>query len=81
MASDNAQRTDYGNKSGEVGRDKVLSSKPMEMTKAGGKDGENSGPTGSSRSYPKGGKPSMSPDFNPMKDRKRGGTDWAVGGC
>lgn len=78
-----AQRTDYGNKSGEgAGKDKVLSSKPLAMTGAGGANSNGSGgPTGSSRSYPKGGKPSMTPDFNPMKDRTRGGTDWAVGGC
>lgn len=60
--------------------DKMVSSKPAEMIKAGGSGGDNSGPTGSSRSYPKGGKPSMSPDFNPMHDKKRGATDWAVGG-
>lgn len=73
------QRTDYGNKTGEVGHGKEISSKPAEMIKAGG-SGDGGGPTGSSRSYPKGGKPSMSADFNPIKDSKRGGTDWAVGG-
>ena len=74
-----AQRTEYGNKAGEVGKDKEISSKPAEMIKAGG-SGDGGGPTGSSRSYPKGGKPSMTPDFNPMSDKKRGATDWAVGG-
>lgn len=59
--------------------DKSIDSKSMEMTK-GGNSGDGSGPTSSSRSYPKGGKPSMSPDFNPMKDSKRGGTTWVVGG-
>jgi hypothetical protein len=58
---------------------KLQSSKSMEMIRAGG-SGDGGGPTGSSRSYPKGGKPSMTPDFNPMKDKKRGATDWAVGG-
>jgi hypothetical protein len=58
---------------------KVTSSKPMDMNKAGG-SGDGSGPTSSSRSYPKGGKPSMSGNFNPMNDKKRGATDWAVGG-
>lgn len=51
----------------------------MDMIRGGG-SGDGSGPTGSSRNYPKGGKPSMSPDFNPMNDKKRGATDWAVGG-
>jgi len=74
-----AQRTEYGNKTGEVGKDKEISSKPAEMIKAGG-SGDGGGPTGSSRSYPKGKGPSMKPDFNPMDDRKRSGTDWAVGG-
>ena len=77
-----AQRTEYGNKTGEVGKDKEISSKPVEMTKAGasGSDSGSGGPTGSSRTYPKGKGPSMKPDFNPMDDRKRSGTDWAVGG-
>lgn len=78
--ADGAQRTDYGNKSGEAGHGKLISSKSMEMTKAGPTDGNNSGPTGSERNYPKGGKPNMSAGFNPIKDTKRGGTDWAVGG-
>lgn len=79
MADSGAQRVDYGNKTGEVGHDKAVSSKPAEMTKGGG-SGDGSGPTSSSRSYPKGGKPNLSPDFNPMRDKKRGATDWAVGG-
>ena len=81
MANSSAQRTDYGNKTGEVGHDKEISSKPEEMIKAGGSNSDGrGGPTGSSRNYPKGGKPSMTPDFNPMSDKKRSGTDWAVGG-
>ena len=82
MANESAQRTDYGNKTGEVGKDKEISTKPEEMTKAGGAGaGEGrGGPTGSSRSYPKGSKVSLTPDFNPMSDKKRGATDWAVGG-
>lgn len=35
--------------------------------KAGPATGDNSGPTGSSRSYPKGSKVDMSADFNPQK--------------
>lgn len=61
-------------------RSKLKSSKSMEMIQAGGSGGDSSGPTGSSRSYPKGGGVKMSADFNPMKDKKRGATDWAVGG-
>lgn len=76
-----ATRQDYGNKTGEVGKDKSISSKPEAMTSGGAanKDGSG-GPTGSSRVYPKGKGPSLSPDFNPMCDKKRSGTDWAVGG-
>jgi hypothetical protein len=83
MARDTAgaQRVDYGNKSGEVGHDKVLSSKSAGMIKGGSANSDGSGgPTGSKRSYPKGGSVSMSADFNPMRDKKRGATDWAVGG-
>ncbi len=79
MAKSSAQRVDYGNKTGEVGHDKALSSKPAEMIRAGG-TGDGGGPTGSSREYPKGKKGGFSPDFNPMDDKKRGATDWAVGG-
>ena len=74
-----AQRVDYGEKTGEIGKSKELSCKPAEMIKGGG-SGDGGGPTGSSREYPKGGKVSLSPDFNPMKCKKRGGTDWIVGG-
>lgn len=82
MAKDDtgAQRVDYGNKTGEEGHDKLLSSKRSEMIRGGGSGGEDSGPTGSCRTYPKGSRVDMSPDFNPMRDKKRGGTDWAVGG-
>lgn len=74
------QKTDYGNKAGETGDSKVRSSGPLEMTKAGG-SGDGSGPTSSSRLYPKsGGKVKLNSDFNPMLDKKRGATDWAVGG-
>lgn len=82
MAKDNtdgAQRVEYGNKTGEVGHDKLLSSKKADMTKGGG-SGDGSGPTGSSRTYPKGGKPRLEADFNPMRDKKRSGTDWVTGG-
>lgn len=81
MARDDAsaQRTDYSNKSGDGGRGKVLSSGSEPMIRAGG-SGDGSGPTGSSRSYPKGGHVDMKPDFNPMDDKKRGATDWVVGG-
>lgn len=58
---------------------KMKSSKPLEMIKAGG-SGDGSGPTSSSRSYPKGGGAKASADFNPMNDKKRGGTSWVVGG-
>lgn len=79
MSTESAQRVDYGNKTGEVGHDKLLSSKPAEMTKGGG-SGDGGGPTGSPRTYPKGSKANLSPDFNPMCDKKRGATNWAVGG-
>jgi hypothetical protein len=82
MANESAQRTDYGNKTGEVGHDKEISSKPAEMIKAGGNgaDSGRGGPTGSSRVYPKGSKVDLTPDFSPMKRGERTGTDWAVGG-
>lgn len=80
MSRETAQQREYGNKTGESGHDKLLSSKPAEMIKAGG-SGDGSGPTGSSRSYPKSkGLQHFAPDFNPMRDKKRGGTDWVVGG-
>lgn len=62
-----------------VAKTKEISTKKAEMIKAGG-SGDGSGPTGSSRSYPKGGKVSMEANFNPMKDKKRDATSWAVGG-
>jgi hypothetical protein len=76
-----AQRVDYGNKTGETGKSKEISSKPEQMIQ-GGKSNENGrgGPTGSERLYPKSKKVSLSADFNPLKDKKRGATDWAVGG-
>lgn len=77
---DDYQRREYGTKTGMMGNDKTMSSKSMDMIKGGGTGGENSGPTGSSRHYPKGTKVNLSPDFNPMRDSKRGATDWIVGG-
>lgn len=62
--------------------EKPLSSKPMDMIKAGG-SGDGSGPTSSSRSYPKSNSMPGSSDsapFNPMHDKKRGATTWNVGG-
>jgi len=61
---------------GKAGKSKTVSTGSLEMIKAGG-SGAGSGPTGSSTSYPKGGKPSMSADFNPQKCKA---TDWVVGG-
>lgn len=55
---------------------KVVSSGKLDGAKAG-KSGDGSGPTGSSRSYPKGGSVSTKADFNPQKCAA---TDWAVGG-
>ncbi len=62
-----AQRTDYAKTSNEQGASKEIASKPMPMIKAGGKSG--SGVTGSSASYPKGSKVSMTHDFNPQKGK------------
>lgn len=84
MARDTAgaQRVDYGNKTGEIGKGKELSSKSAPMTKGGtSESGSRGGPTGSERNYPKSKGVSLSADFNPMKDSKRSGTDWAVGGA
>lgn len=78
--SSNAQKVDYGSKTGEVGHDKEISNKPVEMIKAGGSADQRGTVTGSSRSYPKGSKVSLTPDFTPIKKGKRSGTDWAVGG-
>lgn len=60
-------------------KNKMKSDKPLEMIRGGG-SGDGSGPTASARSYPKGGGAKASADFNPMKDKKRGATDYAVGG-
>lgn len=58
--------------------DKELGSGPMEMIKAGGSSSGSSGPTGSSRSYPKGSKPSMDAGkLNPMNTKP---VDIYVGG-
>lgn len=46
---------------------KVESTGSLAMTKAGGSGGENSGPTGSSRHYPKKGGSPHKTDWNPMK--------------
>ena len=56
------QRQDYG-KGSKV--ESTSSGSSMHVS-AGGGSGENNGPTGSSRSYPKG-KNTRSTDFNPMK--------------
>jgi hypothetical protein len=77
----NAQKVDYGSKTGEVGHDKEISDKKIDMIKAGASnDKGRGGVTGSSRSYPKGSSVSLKPDFNPQKKGQRSGTDWAVGG-
>jgi hypothetical protein len=60
------QRTEYGSKTGSAGDDKLQSSGSLEMIKAG-PPSTSSGPTGSSRSYPKSNNVSLSADFNPMK--------------
>lgn len=79
--SSNAQKVDYGSKTGEVGHDKEISDKSMEMIKGGASKSDSRGaPTGSSRTYPKGGSVSMKPDFNPQKKSDSSGSDWAVGG-
>lgn len=69
-----AQKTNYGDKSGEG---KVTSSKAMSDTAHGGGSGDGSGPTGSSRSYPKGKGSPHRTDFNPQKVKA---TDLYVGG-
>lgn len=68
---------DYGNKSGESAHGKEISSKPLEMVKAGSSSSGSSGPTGSSRTYPKGKGPGNGAWADPMKGSC---TDWAVGG-
>jgi hypothetical protein len=68
----NSERDDYE-------KDKTISAGKTDLLpKAGGKSGS-SGPTSSSTSYPKGGKPSLSPnELWPGKDRE--GWTYAVGG-
>jgi hypothetical protein len=57
---------------------KELGSGTMDMIKGGGVTGESDGPTGSSRSYAKGSKPSMDANrFNPMNSKPTG---YATGG-
>jgi len=70
------QRTEYGSKTGAEGDDKLQGSSRLEMIKGGG-SGDGSGPTGSSRSYPKSSSLSLKADFNPMKVPA---TDYGVGG-
>ena len=79
MDNSNSQRREYGDKN-EIGHDKLLTSKHAEMTKGGSVTGQDEGPTGSMREYPKSGNPRFEADFNPIKDKKRSGTRWAVGG-
>ena len=71
-----AQRQEYGSKTGTEGDDKLQSTGKLEMLKGGG-SGDGSGPTGSKRTYPKGSSLSMTADFNPMKVPA---TDYGVGG-
>jgi len=66
------QRTEYGTKTGSDGDDKLESTGRLEMIKGGDSRGGNSGPTGSSRSYPKSSNLSLTPDFNPMRSGKPG---------
>ncbi len=69
------QRQDYSKKGSMMGKDsKEISSKSLDMIKAGGKSG--SGPTGSTSSYPKGGKVGMTADFVP----KGKGSTYGVNG-
>lgn len=72
-----SQRTEYGTKTGAAGDDKLQQTGSLEMLKAGPVTGQSSGPTGSSRSYPKTTSPSISADFNPQKVPA---TDYGVGG-
>jgi len=71
----NAAKQDYG-KGGakDMGSSKEMSSKPLEMTKAG-PPSTSGGPTSSSRSYPKGGSVDMgglARKMNPMNDSNGG---------
>jgi hypothetical protein len=66
------QRDDY-----EKG--KQISTSDTNLIPKAGKGGDGSGPTGSSRSYPKGGKPGLNPnELWPGRDRE--GWTYAVGG-
>jgi hypothetical protein len=63
----------------DFGDDKGITSKSMEMTKGG--SSYTSGPTGSSRSYPKGGKgPSDSQDASQFNPQRAKVSDIYVGG-
>jgi hypothetical protein len=63
------------------GKDKGLTSKSMDMI-SGGSGGGNSGsgPTGSSRSYPKGGSKPADTQDAPFNPQKVSATDYRVGG-
>lgn len=80
MADGNAQRQEYGSKTGAEGDDKLVGSSRLEMIKGGAAEAAShpgSGPTGSPRAYPKGSNLSLKADFNPMKVPP---TDYGVGG-
>jgi hypothetical protein len=89
MNDDDGQKTTFPKKgptddaagvanTGRKGDTKELGMGDMPMIKAGGASSSGSGPTGSPRSYPKGGKPSMDASkFNPMNDKAN---TYAVGG-
>lgn len=75
--SNDPQKTNYSSKKGEDSHGKLIKSGTMpDAIKGGGQSG--SGPTGSSRSYPKGAARTNS-DLNPMKSHSNGPT-YAVGG-
>lgn len=57
---------------------KNITCKSLPMIKGGG-SGDGSGPTSSSRTYPKGGGASMSANFLPSSGQ-RSSTRWVVGG-
>lgn len=56
---------------------KEATQKPLADAIKGGGSGDGSGPTGSSRSYPKGGGVNLAMIFNPHKVKA---CTWAVGG-
>lgn len=62
--------------------DKQISEKneASSQMRGGHDSGEENGPTGSCRTYPKGSKVPTKADFNPMEDKRRGATDLYVGG-